>query len=158
MLGKYMGILSTGMGYTQEIGELEQSFCVPGDITQFSFWWKFYSEEFTEFCGSAYQDAFEATMTGEIDGTPATLSLVSTNIDKLCPPSECTGCGEMYETLVQSDVLFDQDGVWNTEWRKVTMDISQFSGQGPVSLRFFTSDTQDSIYDTAVLIDSLVFE
>ena len=64
----------------------------------------------------------------------------------------------MYETLVQSDVLFDQDGVWNTEWRKVTVDISEFSGQGPVSLRFFTSDTQDSIYDTAVLIDSLVFE
>lgn len=158
VLGKYMGIVSTGLGYTQEIGELSQTFCVPGDITKVSFWWKFYSEEFIEFCGSAYQDAFEGTMTADIGGGEQVLNLVSTNIDKLCPPDACSGCGEMYESLVESSVLFDQDGVWNTEWRQVSMDISQFSGQGPVTLRFFTGDKTDTLYDTAILIDSLVFE
>jgi len=158
VLGKYMAILSTGLGYTQEIGEMSQTFCIPQDVTQVSFWWKFYSEEFIEFCGSQYQDAFEATISGTVGGGEQVLTLVSTNVDKLCPPEECTGCGEMYESLVQSSVSFDDGGVWNTEWREQIVDISQFSGQGPVTLRFFAGDTGDSIYDTAVLIDSLVFE
>jgi len=164
VLGKYMAILSTGMGYTQEIGEISQTFCIPQDVTQLRFWWKFFSEEFTEFCGSLYQDAFEASIVGQTPSGLQEITLVSANIDKLCPADQCTAnpeCGTMYQSLVESDVVFDQtgpNGVWNTEWREEVIDVSAFAGQGPVTLRFFTSDKGDSIFDTAVLVDSIVFE
>ena len=65
------------------------------------------------------------------------------------------------EPLDVSDLVFesaDNDGVWNTQWREVKVDVSSFAGQGPVTLRFCTSDKADSIFDTAVLVDDIQFE
>ena len=56
--GKFMGVISTGLGFTVQTGEISQNFCIPGDKSGFKFYWKFFSEEFKEWCGSAYQDTF----------------------------------------------------------------------------------------------------
>lgn len=152
--GKFMGVISTGMGFTPQTGEIFQTFCIPPDKMELSFYWKFYSEEFKEWCGSIFQDTFEATVEGE-DGV---VTCVNVTIDDLCPPGECFSCGSQFDALVKSDVVFDQGDVWNTHWKKATCNIMALAGKGPVTLRFFTTDQGDSIYDTVILIDSIKFK
>lgn len=78
--GKFMGLISTGLGYTVQTGTLEQDFCIPADKTQLEIYWKFFSEEFKEFCGSTYQDNFQAVLTG----AAGQITVVDLTIDDLC--------------------------------------------------------------------------
>ena len=146
--GKFMGILSTGLGYTQQTGELSQSFCIPEGVQKVSFFWKFFSEEFTEWCGSIYQDTFQATL----EGGSGQLSLVNVKVDDLCDG------GSQYTGLIASDVSFDQGGVYNIPWQMYTKDVTALAGNGPVTLKLFATDQGDSIYDTVILVDSIQFE
>jgi hypothetical protein len=116
-----------------------------------SFSWRFYSEEFTDFCGSEYQDTFEA----QLETSAGSKKLVSANVDALCGPSDCFGCGGQYFGLTPSDVAFDQGDVYNTPWKTETVDVKPFAGAGPVTLRLFSTDVGDSIYDSAILIDGV---
>ena len=152
--GKFMGLISTGMGFTPQVGELYQTFCVPEDKFEMSFYWKFYSEEFKEWCGSSYQDTFQGTL----EGDEGMITFVDANVDALCPPEECFGCGGQYDGLIQSDVIFDQGGVWNTHWRKASNNVQALAGAGAVTLRFFSTDMGDSIYDTVILLDTIKFD
>lgn len=158
--GKYMGLLSTGLGFTQEVGQLQQKFCLKSDVTEVSFYWKFYSEEFLEFCGSSFQDAFTATLKNDDNQ----VTIIDVAIDDICPATECGGCGsaaaEYNITLIPSDVSFDQGGVYQGDWVKSTANVSNLAGEanGPVTFTYFTSDTGDSIYDTVILVDKLSFE
>lgn len=162
--GKFMGIVSTGLGFTTQTGSLEQPFCVAPGMSKMCFFWKFYSEEFTEFCGSTYQDKFKATMVGK-DGQK---TVTDVWVDALCP-HDCGGknpcqpgsaeckCGMKWETLTPADVSFDKGGVFMTPWVQDCADIKAFEGKR-VNLKFFTSDTGDSIYDSAVLIDEVTIQ
>ncbi len=152
--GKFMSLISTGLGYTQQTGTIEQDFCIPAEVETARIYWKLFSEEFQEFCGSEYMDSFEAVLESEAGN----VTLVDTWIDALCPAEACFGCGAQYVGMVESDVSFDQDDVWNIEWQTASKDVRALAGKGPVTLRFFTGDVGDSIYDTAVLVDSVVFE
>lgn len=150
--GKFMGIISTGLGYTAQTGKIEQRFCIPSGKSKFSFWWKFYSEEFKEYCGSSYQDAFTARLEGNVNGKAASITVVNAKVDDLCDG------GPQFKGLTPADVSFDQGGVFMTPWVAGNKDISPFSGNGSVLLSFFTTDVGDSIFDTAVLIDKVEFE
>ncbi|PKN58299.1 MAG: hypothetical protein CVU56_06560 [Deltaproteobacteria bacterium HGW-Deltaproteobacteria-14] len=88
--GKFMGLISTGLGFTVETGTMEQTFCIPADKVQVEFYWKFFSEEFKEFCGSQYQDTFQAVLVGA-DGQ---LTLVDSRVDDLCgyEDGSCGSC------------------------------------------------------------------
>ncbi|MFH1532163.1 MAG: hypothetical protein ABIK09_15670 [Pseudomonadota bacterium] len=152
--GKFMSLISTGMGYTVQTGEIYQDFCIPADKVEASFYWKFYSEEFKEWCGSSFQDTFQATLEAEI----GQITMVDTWVDALCPPGECYNCGSQFVGLFESDVEFDVGGVWNTMWQKSLNNVMALAGQGPVTLRFFSSDAGDSIYDTVILIDTVKFK
>ncbi|MFT7624251.1 MAG: hypothetical protein ACI9WU_003438 [Myxococcota bacterium] len=152
--GKFMGILSTGLGYTQQTGELNQSFCIPEGVNEMTLYWKFFSEEFLEWCGSIYQDTFQATL----ESNAGKISLVDVTVDDLCGAAECAGCGGQYVGLIPGDVSFDQGGVYNTSWQVMSQNVSTLAGEGPVTLRLFTTDAGDSIYDTVVLVDSIQFD
>lgn len=152
--GKFMSLISTGMGFTPQVGEIYQTFCIPEDKVEVSFYWKYYSEEFQEYCGSSYQDTFEATIESDIGN----LEMASVMVDDLCPSSACSGCGGQYVGLIQSDVEFDIGDVWNTSWQKVTKPAVQLAGKGPVVMRFYATDKGDSIYDTVILIDAIRFK
>jgi len=152
--GKFMGVISTGMGYTPQTGEIYQTFCIPADNTQMSFYWKFASEEFKEWCGTMFQDTFEAT----IEGSEGAITLVDATVDTLCPPEECETCGDMYDGLIQCDFVLDQGGCWMTHWRKSETDVSALAGGGAVTLRYFNTDIGDSIYDSVVLLDTIKFK
>lgn len=78
--GKFMGLISTGLGFTVQTGTLEQDFCIESDKTEVSVYWKFFSEEFKEFCGSSYQDTFQAVLVG----TAGQLTVIDLKLDDLC--------------------------------------------------------------------------
>ncbi|HIA04896.1 MAG TPA: hypothetical protein EYN66_23875 [Myxococcales bacterium] len=98
------------------------------------------------------------------------LTLVNTKIDDLChyDDGSCAACpdpgvgncecGSQYVGLIPSDVVFDQGGVYNIQWQLGEKDVTPLAGQGPVELKFFATDTGDSIYDTVILIDAVVFK
>ncbi|MCA9524376.1 MAG: hypothetical protein KC609_25585 [Myxococcales bacterium] len=153
--GKFMAVISTGLGFTTETGSMKQTFCLPATVSQVSFYWKFYSEEFkNDFCCSSYDDSLSVTLTAPA-GTKKTL--LKTSVNTLC---ECGGTfGEPQTTsLIKSDVQFDKGDTWYHEWIKTTVDVTEFAGKGPVTLEFFTTDISDSIYDTAILIDKIEFK
>jgi hypothetical protein len=124
--------------------------------TQLSFKWNFSSEEFIEFCGPAFpfDDPFEVQLITEAGAT----TLLRETIDSLC--------GSVFPTAL----FFDQSGencepstgndctVWSTGWLSATIDISAIAsandGNG-VKLRFASTDSGDSIFDSAVLLDDI---
>jgi hypothetical protein len=164
--GKFMGIISTGLGFTTENGSLEQPFCVDKNKQNLCFFWKFYSEEFIEYCGSSYMDQFRATLTAD----SGQITMTDVWIDQLCP-YDCGGksacdpgsaackCGQQWKTLTQADVSFDQGGVWMTPWQKTCTDVSGLSGvDKKVNLKFFATDKGDSIFDTVILLDEVTVD
>lgn len=155
--GKFMGIISTGLGFTVDIGSATQRFCIPSNAKTLSFYWKYYSEEFLEFCGTPYQDAFQATLT---DSRGTRHELVSLKVDDLCPETKCDACKGLFP-LTKADVSFDKGDVYMTDWQKAEFDVSDLVSEGRATnaiLKFFCTDTGDSIYDTAVLVDRIAFE
>lgn len=144
--GNYMGIVSTGLGYTTTSGSIEQDFCLTANATQLTFNWNFFSEEFLEYCSSVYQDAFSVEMC-EVDldnngSTKGCTTLLYKDVDSLCG------------SVTQSDIGFDQGDVHDTGWQNKSVDISAYAGKA-VRLKFFATDVGDSIYDTAILIDDI---
>ncbi|MBM4343432.1 MAG: hypothetical protein FJ100_08655 [Deltaproteobacteria bacterium] len=166
--GKYMGIISTGLGFTAQNGSLTQPFCIDKAQNEMCFFWKFYSEEFIEWCGSQFMDSFTATLKSDT----ASVKMVDVYIDSLCPydcgeKSPCEPgsptckCGKDWKTLSPSDVNFDQGGVHMTPWQKTCVDVGALglSGSGKkVDLTFFATDKGDSIFDTVILIDEVTIK
>lgn len=149
--GKFMGIISTGLGFTTATGAMEQTFCIPDGASQISFWWKFYSEEFiNDYCCSSFDDSLDVTL--ESLSSSLKKTLLKTSVNTICA---CGQGGPSSVAFKKSDVEFDVGDTWYVEWAKTTVDISDFAGKGPVKLRFFTTDLTDSAYDTAILIDKI---
>ena len=156
--GKFMGIISTGLGYTVSTGAVEQHFCLQPGARTLTFFWKYYSEEFKEFCGTRYQDTFKAELwTGDQKH-----EIVNLAVDDLCPPipDKCPDCGSKAVGLKRADIDFDVGDTWMTDWQKAELDVRSLVGQEPVpvTLRFYCTDKGDSIYDTAVLVDGVSFQ
>jgi len=169
--GKFMALISTGLGFTDVSGEITQRFCIPQGAQSLSFRWKYYSAEFNEWCGSQFQDTFVAQIV-PLDGVAK--DIVRMAVDDLCFKDcnkicQCykdniNGCpenmGSKFLGLSYSDVQYehqanDTDGVWMTEWQEAHFDVSQWAGKDPVTLKFFCTDKGDSILDTVVLIDNI---
>ena len=137
--GARMGLISTGLGFTQDSGAIVQTVCLPplppGYTRMTLSWdWNFFSEEFLEYCGSQFQDSFEVSFGG--------VALQSTRIDDLC------------DQVDEADVRFDKGGVYATGWRRTSVDVTELAGTRGV-LRFAAHDVGDSIFDSAILIDGL---
>ena len=107
--GKFMGLLSTGLGFTVQTGSLEQEFCIPSDKTTAQIYWKMYSEEFKEYCGSTFQDTFQAVLTGG----GGQLTLVDVKVDDICGYGDgsCNACANPiacdFECMGSSGCTYD---------------------------------------------------
>lgn len=160
--GSYLGLISTGLGYTASSGSIEQKVCLPPDAQRLEFYWNFNSEEFIEWCGSIYQDTFRV----DVITDTGTQSLFYRRIDDLC--------GVVFPT----SLYFDQSGpgcipfpdgvgygtigndctVWSTGWQLQSIDISGIAATNqnkPVTIRFSAGDVGDSIFDSAILLDEI---
>lgn len=139
--GKYMGIVSTGLGFTKDYGSIYQSFRVNKE-KKLTIKWNFLSEEFLEYVGSQYQDFLKVTI---IDGNNKTV-LCNTAIDSFY---------NKYDLIsVSPNIVFDQGGVYMTGWKTSTFDISAFAGK-TVTLMIECGDVGDSLYDSATLLDEI---
>ena len=139
--GYYMGIVSTGLGYTEKYGRISQSFKVTNE-NNLKIKWNFLSEEFLEYVGSIYQDYLKITIT---DGQNSTV-LMSMAID---------GFASKYTLIkVSPTIVFDRGDVYMTGWQTTTFDISQYKGKS-VTLTIETGDIGDSIFDSATLLDEI---
>ncbi len=141
--GSYMGIISTGLGYTDQTGSLSQNICVPEGASNLIVSWNFLSEEFLEFVGSIYQDYFEIAI---IDSSGTENVIFSKTIDDIN--------NEYSLTAVSPDIVFDQGGVYYTGWLFFSYNMSQYAGTS-ITLIFRAGDVGDSIFDTAILLDEI---
>lgn len=140
--GLRMGLISTGLGFTEDSGSITQPICLPplpsGATTMRLVWdWNFFSEEFLEYCGSGFQDSFSATF--------GATELFATQIDDLCA------------SVTPADVKFDKGGVYATGWRTASIDVTALAGTSG-DLVFAAHDVGDSIFDSAILLDRVRIE
>lgn len=138
--GNTMAVVSSGLGHTTSYGSIEQNFCLPANAKTLKFDWNFYSAEFKDYCGSAYDDTFQVL----INDT----EMFKTSVNILCADSDA---------LIPTADIDDKGDCFKTGWKSASVDISAYAGED-VTLVFKVLDKQDTIYDTAVLIDNIVIE
>lgn len=149
--GSYMGIISTGLGYTTATGSIFQTFTVNQNQSTLTVKWNFLSEEFLEYISSSYQDYFKITIKDK-DGNVTTL--FNKTIDGIAGMFGATKTSPGQLISVSPGIVFDQAGVYMTGWQTSTYDISAFKGKR-ITLIFAAGDVGDSIYDTAILLDDI---
>jgi len=154
--GDFMGIISTGLGFTEGSGSLSQSFLVPPDASTLSLNWNFISEEFLEWIGTEFQDVFQIGLLRE-DGTPELLfqkTIDDIAADFSCPQDGGPGCGLV---PVSPGIVFDDGDVHMTGWLPLAIDVTPYRNE-IVTIVFSASDVGDSLYDTAILLDDIMLD
>lgn len=139
--GYYMGIVSTGLGYTENYGSISQTFRVTNENT-LSIKWNFLSEEFMEYVGSQYQDYLKITIK---DGSNSEV-LFAKAIDNFA--------NQYSLPIVSPGIVFDKGDVYMTGWQTSTFNISKYKGK-TITLIIESGDIGDSIFDSATLLDEI---
>src|SRR5262249_50732125 len=104
-VGTKMGVVSTGLGFTDTSGDFSQTFCIPENTKKLSVDWNYLSAEFMTYCTSQYQDVFAVTIT-DADGNET--KLFEKTVDALCG-----SVGPAGAEIPQSG---DPDGTFTTGW------------------------------------------
>lgn len=149
--GSYMGIISTGLGFTTATGSIFQTFTIKSNQTKLTVKWNFLSEEFLEYIGSQYQDYFRVVVKDK-NGTETVL--LNKTIDILAASFGATKTSPGTLISVSPGITFDEGGVYMTGWQTSELDVSAFAGKR-VTLIIRAGDVGDSVYDTAILIDDV---
>jgi hypothetical protein len=152
--GSFMGIISTGLGYTTSSGSISQCFTVQNNQSSMKLKWNFLSEEFLEFIHSQYQDYFKIILKKQ-DGSEVTL--LSKNIDGIAAQfgADTNQIGQLIK--VSPDIVFDEGGVYMTGWQDSSFDLTPYRNQ-VITVIFIAGDVGDSIYDTAILLDDIIIQ
>ena len=150
----YMGIISTGLGFTTSSGSISQDICIPEDAQVLTFNWNFNSEEFLEWCTSIYQDFFRVDVTTEA----GTENLFYRSIDNLCGSVSATTLAFDQSGPGCNPSEFNDCQVWSTGWQSQALDISTIAANHAdetITLSFSAGDVGDSIFDSAILLDEI---
>jgi len=149
--GSYMGIISTGLGFTTSTGSIFQTFTIKPNQSTLTVKWNFLSEEFLEYIGSQYQDYFQIAVR---DQNGAETVLLSRTVDAIASSFGATK--ESPGTLINASpgITFDEGGVYMTGWQTSNLNVSAFTGKR-ITLVIRAGDVGDSVYDTAILIDDV---
>jgi len=144
---QWMADINTGSGSVGGTGSsLKQRFIVPAGVQTLRLDFNFVSEEFPEFVGTIFNDAFRASITTPNGET--TFAQVSVN--------DSGGF-----TLIGDCSFPGGDSTSGmTGWRMGSVDVSAFAGTNTpiqVDLLFTANDAGDNIFDTHVLIDNIRF-
>ena len=141
--GEFLGLISTGLGFTQQATIIKQNICVPSETQQLRLSRNFLSEEFPEFCSSQFQDFFDVSIIQ--NGTNHTL--LREQIDDLCSLTSPT------------NLFFDQGGVEATGWREYNLPLPEdIDLSSSFELRLECGDVGDSVFDSAILLDNIRFQ
>ena len=151
--GFWMAVVGNGLSEL-EVGWLKKTFCPAADTSVLTLKWKFYSEEFKEWCGSEFQDSLVILLQKENES----LEVLHLTVDDLCPAAQCPNCGSNYVGLEDADVDFDQNDVWATPWQELTFAVPPGFAAEPFTIAVPVTDVGDMIYTSAVLIDDIHFQ
>ncbi len=185
---KYMAVVSNGLSYALDRGEISQEFCLTKDKLIFEAYYNFVSHEFMESCGTEFhEDRLELYMEdndGQRVYLAATQSSNFIGINALCPceagdcgvceqcgSSACL-CGELYHpeagedmSLWPEECRFDSAAMgeaYASGWRHTGEVALTNFGQGglnkPVRLVLRVSDESGLKGNTAVLVDSFILK
>ncbi len=148
--GSQMTILTTGIGSGQstylnstEGSSLYQAVKL-GNKLKLSFDYNIISEEPTEYVGSQYDDKFYAEILNAKGEVIKTVASETVNNSTWNPVNQ---------------INFDggDDTVFQTGWKSVECDLSEFKGQ-IITIRFVVFDVGDSKFDTAAVVDNVVLK
>ena len=145
--GAWMADINTGPGSLGAAGSgLRQRFTVPAGVQTLRLDFNFVSEEFPEFVGSQFNDAFRAVII-----TPqGTTMFAQTSVNSAQNVALIGDCG-----FPGGDITCGQTG-----WMEGSVDLSAFSGTTlpiQIDLLFTSVDAGDDVYDTHVLVDNIRF-
>jgi hypothetical protein len=149
--GTFMGIISTGLGFTTSSGSISQCVKIENTESNLTFKWNFLSEEFLEFINSQFQDYFQVSVTRP-DGTEVVL--YRKTIDEIAAMFGATQQNQGSLVRVSPGIVFDQGDVYMTNWQTLTLNVTAFRGM-IINIKFSAGDVGDSIYDTAILLDEI---
>ena len=154
--GSYMGIISTGLGFTTATGRISQTFTIDKAQTTLKIHWNFLSEEFLEYIGSQFQDYYKVVIKTS-DGVEHIL--MSKTIDQIAADFGASNPPPVAGNLisVSPGIVFDRGGVYMTDWQTSTFDVTPYQGKR-VTLILAAGDVGDSIYDTAILLDDITIK
>jgi len=147
----YMGIISTGLGFTTSSGSVSQCISITPTQTNLTLKWNFLSEEFLEFIGSQFQDFFEVSVT---NSAGVKTVLFRKTIDEIAAQFGATKTDPGTLINVSPGIVFDQGGIYMTDWQTLTLNVAAFQNQ-IITISFNAGDVGDSIYDTAILLDQI---
>jgi len=156
--GGHMLKLTTGAGSVDKTSSTAtlQHCLAPGAWTA-TIGWKFYSAEFSGYCGSKYQDAVNISATAG-DQEHALLSFA---IKDLCQKDACNDCGSQAAPLQKGDLIdVDQPNkVYMTEWTETstTFELTSEELTAPFTLQIHITDVGDQGHDSVILIDRISF-
>lgn len=149
--GSFMGIISTGLGFTVQTGSMFQTFSVTNAQSTVTLKWNFLSEEFLEYIGSQYQDYFTIIIR-KTDGSEDIL--FSKTIDEMAADFDADESNPGSLIYVSPGIVFDVGDVYMTGWQSAEFDITAYRGQR-ITLILAVGDVGDSVYDTVVLLDEI---
>jgi len=144
-------------------GRASTQTCVPSTTSGVRFRWKFYSEEFLEYCGSAFADYFRVRIAVG-DASTGEQTVFERTVNDLCAPTDgscsTTTCGAHALPLEPADVAFDYGDVYMTKWQTAFVPLDGLlvaSAPSVLTISFVVGDTGDSVFATHVLIDGVTF-
>jgi hypothetical protein len=149
--GSYMGIISTGLGFTTSTGSIFQTFSIKTGQTTLTVKWNLLSEEFLEYIGSQYQDYFQVVIK---DQQGVETVLLNRTIDAIASAFGATKQSAGGLINVSPGISFDEGGVYMTGWQTSDLNVSAFAGKR-ITLIIRAGDVGDSYYDTAILVDDV---
>jgi hypothetical protein len=149
----FLGTVLTGLDNSQgdDMTQLSLELNIPPNVNCLGFDFAFYSEEFPEFVGTAFNDTF----TAEIGGTNLSIVTDTLGIPEVVAPLNFAfgAIGELISVNtafgVVSDTLSTYDGV--TPLLRATTPVTPGTTTEVV---FTVQDLGDSFYDSAVFIDN----
>lgn len=152
--GKYMGMISTGIGYTMKGGAITQRVDVPQDATCLYFDWNFLSAEFLEFINSSFDDPFEITIKCTDDKQNEEV-IFRKSVNTLADDfgATRTNAGELV-CISPSVQINGYNDIWMTDWQSEVVDISKYAGKS-ITLTFGVTNAADTAYPSAVLLDNV---
>lgn len=152
--GKYMGMISTGIGYTMQGGAITQRIYVPQEAKSMYFDWNFLSAEFLEYINSSYDDPFEIMVEcGDDEQNKEVILRKSVNSLAKDFNATKTSAGKLI-CVSPSIQLNNYNDIWMTDWQTEIVDISKYSGK-TITLTFGVTNAADTAYPSAVLLDNI---
>lgn len=142
--GNYMAIISTGLGSVKDsTSTISQSVCYKGSGGTLKFDYNIVSEEPKEYINSIYDDRLEVYL--EINGENK--SILSQGVND-----------SVWQAIADLDFAGGDDTTYQTGWETFTYNLGDVKESSNLKIRFEISDTGDSAFDTAVLIDNIRIE